>query len=101
MGKRTIQGLNQQTSEHGGSDVQTAGQARGSGKHPKECEKARGLSSVETEEASASRPGGTLPSEARGKGKTRSENYPLGLAQPGSSAHKISFCKEVEKKEMC
>jgi hypothetical protein len=23
------------------------------------------------------------------------------LAQPGSSAHKISFCKEVEKKEMC
>lgn len=81
--------------------MQTAGQARGPGKHPEECvrKKARGPSSVETEEASASRPGGTLSSEARGKGEVRTKNYPLGLVQPGSSSHKISFYKEVEKKK--
>lgn len=55
---------------------------------------------METEEASASRPGGTLSREARGKGEARTENYLLGLVQPGSLPHKISFCKEVEKKNV-
>lgn len=38
---------------------------------------------MEIEEASASRLGETLSSEAQGKGVGRTENYPLGLVQPG------------------
>lgn len=55
---------------------------------------------MEIEEASASRLGGTLSSEARGKGVGRAENYPLGLMQPGGLLQDELLQKKLRRK-MC